>query len=495
MLTTMLRQSKGEKRMNMQRRTGITLVEMMVAVFVSTIVLTAVYGVWIRVQRQISRANAKQTLESELRAIANNMEKDFKAIKEGSFDAPPGEQNLDGTSMKVTFDRFTEGEDGKIAQDSFTSVEYHLRNGLLTRTTDSERKILSVNIDSIIIAQGVDEASLGATDLESTDEDFKAGREAKLDITISGKKRIPGSNNEIYHIEKTSLVMRDEYYRKTNKTYVSNFDLAKMNVDEVMVEDATQNANFGPDGEFTLEQLQNLDEDQLRGMKDTQQQLYEQAQAAFDEINTNINDTETGSDWLDTLAFWSDSEGEIVGDMKTRLKRADNKEEVEDVLEDLESYAEEKESSFLNRSINNYSGKSDEEKQRYKRAYDIAVQDRAIKYANEKAKEDDPDAQDSPLMIDLMTEVQDMSYEDEDGTQTVSASQNDEARQEAEALRRAYEEVSLEWMGDFGDESEEVQAYNAAKSLINQGRSKYDTIDMRDRADENIDLIDEALRS
>jgi type II secretory pathway component PulJ len=481
--------------MNLQKRTGITLVEMMVAVFVSTIVLTAVYGVWIRVQRQISRANAKQTLESELRAIANSMEKDFKAIKEGSFSAPPGEQNPDGTGMKVTFDRFIEGEDGKIAQDSTTGVEYHLRNGLLTRTTDSERKILSVNIDSIIIAQGVDEASLGATDLESTDEDFKAGREAKLAITISGKKRIPGSSNEIYHIEKSSLVMRDEYYRKTNKTYVSNFDLAQMNVDEVMVEDASQDANFGPDGVFILEQLQDLDDEPLRGMKATQQDLYAQAQVAFDEINSNINDTETGSDVWDTLTFWNDSEGERVDDMKTRLKRADTKAEVKEVLDDLESYAENKERTFLNRSINNFNGKSEEEQQLYKRAYNIAVQDRAIKIANEKAKEEDPDAPDSPLMIDLMTDVQDMTYEDEEGWQTVSAGQNEEARQEAENLRRAYEEINLNWMGEFGDESKEVQAYNAAKSLVNQGRSKFDTIDMRDRADENIDLIDQALRS
>jgi hypothetical protein len=94
-----------------------------------------------------------------------------------------------------------------------------------------------------------------------------------------------------------------------------------------------------------------------------------------------------------------------------------------------------------------------------------------------------------------MTDVQDMTYEDEEGWQTVSAGQNEEARQEAENLRRAYEEINLNWMGEFGDESKEVQAYNAAKSLVNQGRSKFDTIDMRDRADENIDLIDQALRS
>jgi type II secretory pathway component PulJ len=473
----------------------MTLVEVMVAIFISTIVLTAIYGVWIRVQRQIARSNAKQTLQHELRTAANHLAKDLKAIREGTFEAPPGEQSADGTAMKISFDRFIETEDEKIAQDSTTKVEYSLKNGLLTRKTDDSLDILSVNVDSMIIARAVDEASLGATDLESTDEDFKAGREAMLDVAITGKKRIAGSRDEMYHIERTSLVMRDEYYKNTNKTYISNFDLAKLETDEVMVNDSSQDVNFGPGGAFTLEQLENLDPDQLRGMRDTQNELYNQANEAFNNINDNINNTETGNDFLDTLAFWSDSEGEKVADMKDDLEDADTQEEVEAAVNALETYAEGKEESFLSRSVSGWSSMSQEDKMLYKKAYDLKVQDRAIKAANEKAKEDNPDAEESPMMIDLVTEVQDQTYEDESGTQTISASQNEELQEEARELKDAYDRISLDWMGEFGDEDEEIQAYNAVKSLITQGRSKLDTIEMRDQAKENRDLIDQVLGS
>jgi prepilin-type N-terminal cleavage/methylation domain-containing protein len=477
-----------------RKSSGFTLVEMMVAVFISTIVLTAIYGVWIRVHRQIGRSHAKQTLQNELRAIANHMEKDFKAIKEGTYEAPPGEQSPDGTKLKITFERFTETEEGKIAQDSTEEVEYHLRNGLLTRTTDTSRKILSVNLDSIIVTKAVDEASLEATDLESTDEDFKAAREAKLDIAISGKKRIPGSINEVYQIERTSLVMRDEYYKKTNKTFVSNFDLAEMDTDEVMVSDSSEDINFGdPDQEFNAEQLSALDRDQLEGMKATQQDLLSMASDAFDNVNDNINDIDTGSNFWDTLNILSDSEGEKVKKMKKALKNAETVEAVDDAVKDLEEYAQAKEVEFHKSSIPGYESMSEEQKQIHEKAYEIAVQDRAIKYANKKAKEEDPDADESPMMIDLMTQVQDMTYEDEEGEQTVSATQNEEAQQEAQALKDAYEDINLDWMGEFGEEPEEVVAYNAAKSLVNQGRSKKDTIEMRDRAENNISEIDKAM--
>jgi hypothetical protein len=230
-------------------------------------------------------------------------------------------------------------------------------------------------------------------------------------------------------------------------------------------------------------------------MRDTQNELYNQANEAFNNINDNINNTETGNDFLDTLAFWSDSEGEKVADMKDDLEDADTQEEVEAAVNALETYAEGKEESFLSRSVSGWSSMSQEDKMLYKKAYDLKVQDRAIKAANEKAKEDNPDAEESPMMIDLVTEVQDQTYEDESGTQTISASQNEELQEEARELKDAYDRISLDWMGEFGDEDEEIQAYNAAKSLITQGRSKLDTIEMRDQAKENRDLIDQVLGS
>jgi prepilin-type N-terminal cleavage/methylation domain-containing protein len=477
------------------KRKGMTLIEVMVALFVSTIVLTAIYGVWIRVQRQIARSHAKQTLESELRKASNNMEKDFKAIKEGTFEAPPADQSEDGTAMKIRFERFDETEEGKIAQDSTINVEYELKNGLLKRTTDDSLKILSSHVDTVTIVRSVDEDALEATDLEATDEDFKAGREAMLDIEIAGKKRIAGSKKEMFHIERTSLVMRDEYYKNTNKTYVSNFDLAQMETAEVMQEDTSQDASFGPGGNFSLEELMSLDDEQLSGMKLAQEDLLEQANNTFDKINEEINNIDTGNGWLDTLNIFSTSEGEKVEDMQDDLEDADTKEETEAAVAALQDYADKKEEQFLADSISGYSSLSDEEKQLYKQAYDMKVQDRTIKQINEDMADEDG-FEPVDLMIDVATgntgESNDQTYKDEEGDQVLEGNEDSE---EVQSLKDAYDSIDLSWMGDPGDESEEVQAYNAAKILVNLVLSKLDTIDMRDTAQDNIEKIDTAMGS
>ncbi|MGM0599801.1 MAG: PulJ/GspJ family protein [Candidatus Rifleibacteriota bacterium] len=474
------------------KRKGMTLIEVMVALFLSTIVLTAIYGVWMRVQRQIARSHAKQSLESELRMASNNMEKDFKAIKEGSFEAPPGAQSPDGTAMKITFERFIETEDGKIAQDSTMNVEYELNSGLLTRKTDDSLKILSPNIDSVAIVRSVDEAALEAADLEATDEDFKAGREAMLDIELTGKKRIAGSKNEMFHIERTSLVMRDEYYKNTNKTYVSNFDLAQMETDDVMEEDTSQDTSLGMgSGTFDLEELMTMNDDQLAGMKTTQEDILQQALDALNDINDNIDNTDTGSGLLDTLAFWSKSEGQKVKDMKKQLERADDVEETRAAVEELQGYTAEKEREFHGKSIDGYSSMSGEEKDLYKKAYDMKLQDRAIKAMNESMKDEDG-FEPTELMIDMATDLEDQTYTDEEGDKVL---EGEAGREEATALKNAYDNIDVEWMGEYGDETQEVQAYNAAKFLVNQGSSKLRALDLRDRANTNIDLIDEAMAS
>lgn len=485
--------------MNKYGRKGFTLVEMMVAVFVSTIVLAAIYGVWMRVQREVARSHAKQTLQNELRTIANQMEKDFKAIKEGTFEAPASEQSSDGTAMHIVFERFVETEEGKIAQDSTMQVDYRLRNGMLIRTTDSTQKILSVSIDSLVLARAVDAADLGATDLESTDEDFRAGREAKLDIAIAGKRRIAGSKQDIFQIERTSLVMRDEYYRKTNKAYVSNFDLAQKNVDEVLVRDSSQDANFAPDAEYTEEMLSALDEDQLRGMRETQQEIMEQAGDAVEQIedeiarvDTGLNMAQRGLDRFGTIFGGELEDGTVVFDLKERLVNARTASQVVDVTADLEAFATRKEQEFYRLAIPGYSSMSEEDKMLYKKAYDMKVQDRAIAKANEQMRESDPNHEDIPNMIDTYTSVGSTQITDEDGTRVISAEENSQ-NSDAEEVLSAYNRINLSWM-DESRREDEIVAYDAAKSLVNQARAKRDTIDMRDRAERNIAMIDRVLR-
>ena len=486
--------------MKKHRKTGFTLVEVMVAIFLSTIVLTAIYGVWIRVQREIAKSHARQTLQNELRTASNYLQKDLKSVKEGTFEAPGG-QSADGSSLHILFERFKESEEGKIAQDSIEKVEYRLSDGLLTRKSTTELKILSVNIESMQITKSVDSASLGATDLESTDEDFRAGREAKLEINIVGRKNIAGSREEMYHVERTSVVMRDEFYKKTNKNFVSNFDLAKLEKDEVVEVDNSQDANFGPGGALNEEQLRTLNDDQLNGLETTQNELIRQANESIGQMSDAIADTDTGeSGWnkfWGGVAFWSTNEGEKVRGLRTDLERADSQDEVKSVLNKLNEYTRDKEDAFLSRSVSGYSSMSAAQKDLYKEAYEMKLQDRTIEGSHQqlvKQAEEDGTTPPAPpqKVIDVATgqaegEGSD-TYVDGDGN-TVQISGEANSSRSTNDLRNAYNSINLTWMGDFGEEPEDVGIYNAAKSMIGQGKAKLNVIEMRDTSAENVALI------
>ncbi len=486
--------------MKNRRKTGFTLVEVMVAIFLSTIVLTAIYGVWIRVQREIAKSHARQTLQSELRTASNYLQKDLKSVKEGTFDAPGG-QSADGSSLHITFERFKESEEGKIAQDSTEKVEYRLSDGLLTRKSTTDLKILSVNVESMQITKSVDSATLGATDLESTDEDFRAGREAKLEINIVGRKNIAGSREEMYHVERTSVVMRDEFYKKTNKNFVSNFDLAKLEKDAVVEVDNSQDASFGPGGAMNEEQLRSLNDDQLTGLENTQKELIEQANDSIDEMNNSIDDTDTGEGNLSKfgqwLNFFSTTEGEKVRGLRSDLEKADSQDEVKSVINKLTDYTKDKEENFLSRSVPGYSSMSAAQKDLYKEAYEMKLQDRTIEGSHQElVKQAEKDGKTPPeapqKIIDVATGQAEgegsRTYVDENGKEIQISNEANSSRSTTD-LRNAYNNINLSWMGEFNKEPEEVGIYNAAKSLISQGKAKLNVIEMRDTSSENVALI------
>jgi hypothetical protein len=121
----------------------------------------------------------------------------------------------------------------------------------------------------------------------------------------------------------------------------------------------------------------------------------------------------------------------------------------------------------------------------------MKVQDRAIAKANAKMREENPDHQDIANMIDTYTAAQSTEITDEQGTRTISADEN-QRNSDADEVRSAYDRITLDWMDD-DDRKDQVEAYDAAKILISQARAKRDTIEMRDRSERNITLIDNAL--
>lgn len=485
--------------MNTSRARGITLVEMTVALFLSTIVLTGIYGVWTRVRREMTRANARQTLQNDLRAVSNRMQNDFKAIKADTFQVVSAA--ADGSALNLAFERFVETEDGKIAQDSTERVEYQLANGLLTRGSPGQQRILSINIESLLIGPSDGSGSLLAAD----DEVFRAGREAMLDVEIIGRQSVRGYSDEVFHIEKTSLVMRDEFHKATNPNYVSIFDLAQLTRGDVMVEDTTQDANFSAGGStLTMEDLEGMTTAQLEDMLAAQNEMLGEIQESIDLINDGISDTETGTDKLLGISLSLNRgirrQNDMVLDVASKLSSKNTVAEVEGLIGQLEDYAEEKETRFVRDSVGaaKWNRLTDEEKALYREAYSMRVQDRTIQGAFDKLEEKGGDdlPPRPPSSIDVLqgnasAEGVSSTYTDRDGVEQQIASAEQSERNAA--LASAYEDINLDWMGEFGDEPADVGIYNAAKSLISQGQAKIAVLRLRDDTKENRDMINTAL--
>ena len=209
-------------------RHAFTLVEIMVAIILTTIVLTSAYMIWSRIQIRISRSYTKQTLQNELRKVANAMQNDFKSIKfHDKTDKNDKDSDKavaitgDDKNFTMTFQRFKEAEESdkdKLAQDIVEDVKYTLASNVLTRTCGSRAKVLSFHCEGVNISPAAGDNSK-SNDYANASQEVKDAKEAQLDIEITGKMIVPGSGEEMYHTEKTSVVMRNEYYKKINKNY------------------------------------------------------------------------------------------------------------------------------------------------------------------------------------------------------------------------------------------------------------------------------------
>ncbi len=483
------------------RKKGFTLVEVMVAILVSTVVCGGIYGIWSEVTRRVSLSSAKQRLQNELRIAASYMQKDFKSIKSETFNVK--NQNPEGTAFILEFERFTDEEDSKkLAQDITEKMTYVLNNRILTRTGSEGTKILSSNVESVFIDTAVGEGNLDALALEATDEDFRAGREAQLDISITGMLIAKGLGKEVYHVERTSLVMRDEYYKKTNKTYVSNFELAEVDIDDLVQVDDSQDGLLFPGSALTKEMLMAMDLAQLEGMSLAQQELLKQAQASLSDMNETIDGTKSGeglgSKILYGALFWIQTDGKLIRGLRSDLSSANTVEKAKEVKKKLESHIGDKDLKFKKDSIKGYENMSGSQKKIFEEAYEKKLQDRTLlgsyELIKKQAEKDGKTVPERPdTNIDALKNPVNTIYEDGDGN-VVSVELDEETKEYNRKVAEAYEKIDLDWMGEFSKETTEVKVYNSAKNLVFQAESKITMLEMRDVTQENLDLIEEVKK-
>lgn len=477
---------------------AFTLVEIMIAIMLTTIVLTSIFLIWSRVQQGIARSHTRQTLQNELRKAANYFQNDLKSIKydENTFKFT---DNSSG-NFSLNFEKFKEIENDKLAQDSIEKVKYEKKNTLLTRIGD-KTNILSSHCLEVNIAPSNDSSVSGVNGKAA--EDYKAGREAKLEITIIGKKTVPGTGEEIFHTEKTSVVMRNEYNKAVNKTYVSNFDLSKKNVDEVVV--AGDSKDLKADEKLGLEYLLTLDDQTLEGLGESQKQLLQQAKDNLKDVNGQIDNTDDGQgvfgDVIDTLCFWSESENEKYNKQKNELVKADSVSEVNEVVKDIRREVEDKEKDFYRLSIPDYhtmhnNPSREKELEVYKKAYDMAVHDKAIKDAYDKLLEEAGNDEAKKAEIESSRPISNWDtisgHTKLEGNKIVKTDELQEVSDDTKEIAEAYEKINLAWMDDSKYE-DDLDIYKARKSLLDQADTKIELLKVRDVAQENVKNIEYAI--
>ena len=484
-----------QKKLNASRK-AFTLVEIMIAILLTTIVLTAIFMIWSRVRLGISRSHTKQMLQNELRKAANYIQNDFKSIKyaeEGEKDALTYSSSDTGFSMQFTkFKENTDESQKKLSQDSTESVSYVLANNVLKRDGD-KTTILSAHCESVSLERTEDE--------DKSDEKFTDARNAKLNIEITGKMKVPGTNEEMYHVEKTSVVMRNEYYKMINKNYKSNFDLQEMKDTDIVKKGE----------ELTADDYDSMPDDVLEDLKTNQDTIIQQCKDNLDNINTQIAGEEPeGVPWYEKLWSWIGGSN-LYGDFKDEqeaLEKAETKEEVEAAVKEIQDKADEQEETFLKNSYEGYENLSDDEKKEVKRVYDMAVHDKAVMDAYNEAKnsEGSDGNETPPITNERMLKLQSQGktiVTDKDGNETEVDLKTDQVTneavnakiEEANKFLDIYDKISLDWMTDGTVSEEEVNIYKSRKNLLEAANTKMELINVRDEAEENKAEIQKVLDS
>lgn len=479
---------------------AFTLVEIMVAIILTTIVLTSAYMIWSRIQMRISRSYTKQTLQNELRKVANAMQNDFKSIKfHDTEDKNDKEADKavdikgDDKNFTMTFQKFKEAEESdkdKLAQDIVEDVKYTLASNVLRRESGGRTKVLSFHCEGVTVNPAAGDKS-ESDEYKNASQEVRDAKEAQLDIEITGKMIVPGSGEEMYHVEKTSVVMRNEYYKRINKNYKSNFDLAKEDADKIIGESAAgalsgEGMDYAELDTEVLENLKTSEEEVLKGLEDN-----------LKEINDTIDDSQPDLSWWEKLcsnadAFFTgrDDDYQKYKDAKSALLKAKTASDTLVAIKEIKKNTEDQEKTFYGKSYTekSYERMTKEEKATFRRAYDMAIQQKTIDDAYEEAEEKPESKPKSnyDLLEDLIKE-----YESQNSNSPTAITK--EQYDDAKAVQSYYKKIDLKWMEE--DDAADIKVYKGNKQLLDQANTKLELLKSKEKTEKNLSDIQSELNN
>jgi len=468
---------------------GVTLVEIMVAVLLSTVVLGAGYKIWTSTRRDFSTASTRQTLQHEVRMAIEMMSADLKAARKGSFKASKI-QNQD----VITFERFKEEkmEEGKLDSQQTYEVAYVWDPSTMTlmRKAKGSTKYLSTHIALAQIEQTENTQAAN----NSTDPNV-LGSKARIDITLSGMKRIPVTGLIASHTEKVSVFMRDEFYSAVNKNrYISMADLTSQKTDDIKKDEENPLLTLGA---ISKEQLKNMTTPELRDTLGKEQACLNEMKNQADEVQKQIEGLDTQGDrhWY---RLWTKADSEFTSEQRNLLNH-NKSADVENDIKNIKDKITEREKKYIGISM----GKEGMEPSDIeKAAFDLKIKDYNIKKAyndSQKGKKDnekDPPPQSVFVNLDPATMQQGITI-DSQGNR-VEFSETPEAFKErkayAEKIMSAANKIDIDKLqSTVGDEG--MRTYASGKDLLDLANSKYSTLMRKEQHEANIKLIKDEISS
>jgi prepilin-type N-terminal cleavage/methylation domain-containing protein len=506
----------------MNRRIGFTLVEVMVGVVIGSVVLGVAFGIWSNSVRQVTRYSLRQRLQQEADTIMSRLSADIVAAKADTFEI------LSEKPLKLEFMRYAELEEGEkgFSKDKLEKVSYSLSGKMLSRTSTGGKRVLSLNVESIVLNR------------ETSKSKETAYREARVDAELELKAASEGSKLEEVLLRRASFVIRDDFYNKLAMDRVDIFDVPAEELANMVVDDSK--SSYINDGELSADALRNLSEDKLNDLHKEQAEIIKDTNEKIVKVNEQIGEVDSStrlwglwgssdakaldntikavknlkcSDDLDKLPEVNSGEraSEIAGKYVDQLEGEISKSQDEFASKAFgsdgeglsarlasEDTAEKEKAEFLKRVLemkttdrslqkhvddfNKDENKKKEQAEKDGKEYTPPPPEETIRLAIDVFKDDNSNAE-------IEKEVK-MQYPDASAAElnTYIA----ERKKERDDFVKFYESCNLDWM-DQKEYKDKVKDYNARVQLKNLAENKRDLFIIKEMAMDNTKLIKEAL--
>ncbi len=497
--------------MNAGKRSGMTLVELMVAAVLSAMVLGAAMKIWSYARRNISKTTTRQILQMDAQRILAQFKADMKAAKADTFKSTDDPLTLE-------FKRYVadKTDNTKLSADKIEDIRYVFSKPILRRqVTGSFQKTLSTNVEKIRISR---------KELTAAQRETDPYLEARVDIALDMMAKAPGVGSEERFSQHTSAVIRDEFYTLANKEREEVLTIATEVAEQL--EKNTDSSFFNE--ELNAESLVNLNDEQLQDLMDTQNNAVDEAKKNLEELDKRIKDVETGKKWWQ-IGWFSNDDGAIVkklrkdlgdircpdeGPLPAKEDKSRPSDKINEVLKRINIEVDRFESDFYKKSFPENTILDAESKDAeisrkaalQKRAYEMKLTDRQIEKAMEGMTDEDKaeaEASNVTKMIDTINRDRNEIRQELILKGIVTDKEEDKVTRDAlverefedqETIKAQYNACNLDWMEESSADKNAIKAYEGAKQLKSLAESKREAIRLKEMAIDNKEEIKEAER-